>query len=97
MKRAAILLAAAMMISATTPVFAAEHGDMKMNMDKGMTMDTKEGVRQCALQAESIQQKIKRLKAEIKKGKKEHSAEDLKMLETKLKEANDLLDNLNKP
>ena len=71
------------------PVLAAEH--------EGMTMDTKEGVRQCALQAESIQQKIKRIQGEIKKGSTKYSAEDLKKLEGKLKEANEILDQLNRP
>lgn len=65
------------------PVLAAEHDNMKM--------DTKEGVRQCALQAESIQQKVKRIQGEIKKGSKKYSAEELKQLEDKLKETNELL------
>jgi predicted transcriptional regulator len=63
---------------------------------QGMLMDTKEGMRECALQAESIQQKIKRIQGEIEKGSKKYSAEELKTLETKLKEANDTLDNLGK-
>jgi len=70
------------------PVLAAEH--------EGMKMDTKDGVRECALQAESIQQKIERIQNEIKKGSKNYSAEDLKKLEGKLKEANEILEQLNK-
>ena len=66
------------------PVLAAEH--------EGMKMDTSEGVRECALQAESIQQKIKRLDAEIAKGTKKYSVDELKNLEKKLKEANDTLE-----
>ena len=96
MKKLLMVLMAAGMFSAL-PVLAAEHGDMKMDMHEGMKMDTDEGARQCALQAESIQQKIKRIQVEIKKGSKAHSAEDLKKLEDKLKEANDLLDTLQKP
>jgi hypothetical protein len=63
---------------------------------EGMKMDTPEGVRQCALQAETIQQKIKRLDAEVAKGEKKYSAEELKKLENKLKEANEILDLLNR-
>ena len=39
---------------------------------------------------------MKKLKAEIKKGKKVYSAEELKKLEQKLKEANELADALMK-
>ena len=70
------------------PVLAAEH--------EGMKMDTAEGARECALQAETLQAKIKRLNAEVANGSKKYSADDLKKLKNKLKEANDLLDNLSK-
>lgn len=70
------------------PVLASEHA--------GMKMDTSEGVRECALQAETIQQKIKRLDTEIAKGAKKYSVEELKNLEKKLKEANQILDQLNR-
>ena len=66
------------------PVLAAEHD--------GMKMDTSEGLRECALQAETIQQKIKRLDVEISKGTKKYSVDELKNLEKKLKEANDTLE-----
>lgn len=70
------------------PAFAADHA--------GMKMDTAAGVRECALQAESIQEKIKRLDTEVAKGEKKYSAKELKKLKTKLDEANKLLDQLNK-
>lgn len=70
------------------PVLAADHA--------GMKMDTKEGARECALQAESIQQKVKRIQGEVKKGSKKYSAEELKNLEEKLKEANALIEQMNK-
>ncbi|OGU00781.1 MAG: hypothetical protein A2079_03620 [Geobacteraceae bacterium GWC2_48_7] len=93
MKKVLVMLAAVGLFGAM-PVFAADHGDKKMDSHAGMTMETKEGARQCALQAESIQQKIKRIQSEIKKGSKKYSAEELNKLETKLKEANELLDSL---
>jgi hypothetical protein len=78
------------------PVLASEHAGMDMSSHEGMKMDTADGTRECALQAESIQQKIKRLNAEIAKGTKKHNASELKKLELKLKEANELLDGLNR-
>lgn len=79
-----LVVAMAVGLFGAMPVFAAEH--------EGMKMDTKEGVRECALQAESIQQKVKRIQGEIKKGSKKYSAEDLKKLEDKLKDANDTME-----
>ena len=71
------------------PAFAADHA--------GMKMDTASGVRECALQAESIQEKIKRLDTEVAKGEKKYSAKELKKLKAKLDDANKILDQLNKP
>jgi hypothetical protein len=85
MKKLAVVLMAVGLFGAM-PVLAAEH--------EGMKMDTEEGVRQCALQAETIQEKIKRIQGEIKKGSTKYSAEGLKKLEVKLKDANATLDNL---
>lgn len=70
------------------PVFAAHQEMMK---DQKMMMEH-EGARQCALQAESIQEKIKRIDGEIKQGSKKYTAEELKKLEQKLREANETLD-----
>ena len=84
MKKLVVALIAVGLFGAM-PVLAAEH--------EGMMMEH-EGARQCALQAESIQQKIERIQGEIKKGSTKYSAEELKKLEGKLKDANDTLDNL---
>ena len=85
MKKILVILMAVGLFGAM-PVLAAEH--------EGMKMDKHEGMRECAIQAETLQQKIKRIQGEIKKGSKKYSAEELKNLENKLKEANVLLDNL---
>ncbi len=87
MKKLLVILMAVGLFGAM-PVLAAEHD--------GMKMDTKEGVRQCALQAETIQEKIKRLEAEVSKGEKKYNVEDLNKIEQKLKEANKILDQLNR-
>jgi hypothetical protein len=87
MKKLVLVLMAVGLFGAM-PAFAAEH--------EGMKMGTKEGVRECALQAETIQEKIKRLDAEVAKGEKKYSAKELKKLKNKLEEANKILDQLNK-
>ena len=74
------------------PAFAAHQ---EGQMDHQMMMNH-EGAQQCALQAESIQEKIKRMQGEIKQGSTKYTPEELKKLSEKLKEANDLLENLGK-
>lgn len=92
MKNKMLLLLVAVGMFSAIPAFAAHQ---EMTTDQQMMMDH-EGARQCALQAESIQEKIKRIQGEIKQGSKKYTAEELKLLEGKLKEANDVLDNLGK-
>uniref|UniRef100_C6E932 Uncharacterized protein n=1 Tax=Geobacter sp. (strain M21) TaxID=443144 RepID=C6E932_GEOSM len=87
MKRLVAVLMAMGMFAAM-PAFAAEHA--------GMKMDTNEGVRECAVQAETIQKKIKRVQGEIKKGSQKYTAEELEQLQQKLKEANEVLDSISK-
>lgn len=88
MKKITVLIAALIALSAPAASFAAEHG--------GMKMDTNEGMRECALQAESLQQKITRIQGDLKEGSNKYSAKELTSLRAKLKEANATLDNLNK-
>jgi peptidoglycan hydrolase CwlO-like protein len=87
MKKIAIMLAAAFFMAATVPAYAAE-----------MTKEEKDqcllASKSCATEVDSIQKKIKKLNAEIKKGKKVYSAEELKKLQAKLKEAEDLVDTM---
>ena len=87
MKKMLLVLAAVGLFGAM-PALAAEH--------TGMKMETPAGTRECALQAETIQEKIKRLDTEVAKGSKKYNAKELKKLEKKLKEANGILDQLNK-
>ncbi len=87
MKKIVIMLTAACFMAATVPAFAAE-----------MTKEEKDqcllASKNCANEVDSIQKKIKKLQAEIKKGKKVYSADELKKLQGKLKEAEDLLDGM---
>jgi len=87
MRKIAILLLAAFLTTASVPVFAA---DMKGSKDECLLAS-----KGCQAEVDSIQQKIKKLNTEIKKGKKVYSAEEIKKLDAKLKEANALLDQLN--
>lgn len=48
----------------------------------------------CLKRADVIQRKMKNLQEEIMKGRKSYSAEDLKQIEQKLKEVEQMLDNL---
>jgi len=48
----------------------------------------------CLKRADAVQRKMKKIEADIKNGKKTYSAEDLKKIELKLKEVEDMLDNL---
>ena len=90
MKKIAVMMLAAFSMAVAVPVFAAD-----------MTKETKDecllASKGCAHESKTIQQKIKALDAEIKKGKKAYSADEIKKLELKLKEAEAILDNLLKP
>ncbi|AJE04485.1 hypothetical protein [Geobacter pickeringii] len=87
MKKIALAVMAAVMMSATVPALAAE-----------MTKEEKDqcllASKNCATEVDSIQKKIKKLNAEIKKGKKVYSADEIKKLQQKLDEANKMLDDL---
>ena len=74
-------------MSVCVPVFAAdmtkEQKDQCLLASKG-----------CKGEVDTIQQKIKKLNAEIKKGKKVYTAEEIQKLNAKLKEAETMLDEL---
>ncbi len=86
MKKTAVMMLAAFALSATVPAFAQMSKEEK---DQCLLAS-----KNCATEVNTIQQKIKKLNAEIKKGKKVYSADELKKLQDKLKEANDLLDKM---
>lgn len=88
MKRIAVLLCAAFMMTATAPAFAAE------KMTKEQKDECLLSSKNCMNEVDSIQKKIKKLNAEIKKGTKVYTPEEIKTLNDKLKEAEDLVDKL---
>lgn len=86
MKRILVMLVAVGLFGAM-PAFAEHSEGAKEH----------ESVQQCSIQADSIQEKIKRLDAEIAKGEKKYDAKQIKKLKAKLDEANKILEQLNKP
>jgi hypothetical protein len=89
MKKVAILMITVFSMVVAVPVFAAE-----------MTKEQKDqcllASKGCSGEADTIQKKIKKLQTEVKKGTKVYSADEIKKLNAKLKEAEDILDNLMK-
>lgn len=71
------------------PAFAADHA--------GMKMDTKEGMRECVLVSETIQEKIKRYEEAVAKGEKKSDPKEMKKLKRKLDEAKKMLDQMYGP
>lgn len=85
MKKIAVMIMSAFVLAVAVPVFAAE-----------MTKEEKDqcllASKNCADEVDSIQKKMKKLNAEIKKGKKVYTADEIRKLQGKLKEAEDMLD-----
>lgn len=88
MKKIAVIVMTAVALSATVPVLAE------------MTKEEKDqcllASKNCMTEVDSIQKRIKKLNTEIKKGTRVYSAEELKKLEQKLHEANEILNALEK-
>lgn len=89
MRKIVVLMLAAFLTSVSVPVFAEE---MKNTKDECILAS-----KSCKTEVDTIQQKIKKLQNEIKKGKKVYSVDEIKKLNAKLKEAEDMLDNMLKP
>ncbi len=91
MKKLAIFICTAVMMSASVPAFANQ------TMTKGQKDECLLASKECANQVDSIQQKMKRLQNEIKKGEKVYTPEELKKLNEKLDETDKMLDHMLKP
>ena len=85
MKKTVLFLMAVVMMSVSMPAFAAQKDECEL-----ASID-------CKNEVDSIQQKIARLNAEIKKGHKAYTTAELNKLNAKLKEVNAMLDDLEKP
>lgn len=85
MKSRAVVILAALMAFAL-PVIAQQTNEEKVICELA--------AKNCLNKAEILEKRMKKLNAEIKKGSTKYSAEDLKKLEQKLKETQDLLDKM---
>ncbi|HYS43845.1 MAG TPA: hypothetical protein VEM32_07685 [Geobacteraceae bacterium] len=88
MKNNAIVILAALLLSAALPAVAQQTNEEKVICELA--------AKNCLNKADILEKRVKKLNAEIKKGSKTYSAEDLKKLEQKLKETQDLLDKMEK-
>ena len=86
MNTKAIIAAAALVMAATVPVIAQQTNEEKVICELA--------ARNCLNKADILEKRVKKLNAEIRKGSTKYSAEDLKKLEQKLKETQDLLDKM---
>ena len=86
MKKIAALLVAAFMMAMMVPAFAQQTPAQK---DQCLLT-----AKACTDQVDTIQQRVKKLDQAIKEGKKVYTPEELKKLQDKLKETQDLLDTL---
>jgi hypothetical protein len=85
MKKSIIIAIAALLTSSAVPAIAGPAQDAATCSISANT---------CLNIADILQKRVKKLNAEIKNGDKNYSAEDLKMLEQKLQEAQDQLDKI---
>ena len=100
MKKSMITLLAVAMVAASAPAFAVEHQHdaSQKTMDAQCAKECDLLLRDCGLEVDSIQQRIKKLQVSIKeKGANTYTLEELKILNKKLKETNELLKSLQKP
>ena len=86
MKQLALLLVTGFVLSLYAPAFAVEQ---TATDQKNECLLASKG---CMAQADSLQQKIKKLDAEIKKGTRVYTPDELKRLNDKLKEAEGMVD-----
>lgn len=95
MKKIAIILMSILLMSASLPIQAQEN--TKKQAPKNMKKDEcLLYAKNCKVAVESLQDRIKKLNKEIKKGQKVYSPEELKKLEEMLKEIRMFLDVMEK-
>ncbi|NTU74466.1 hypothetical protein HGB07_10170 [Candidatus Roizmanbacteria bacterium] len=96
MKKSIIIAMSVLLVSATSFVFAGEGGPNKdkFAMEGVAIQKTADS---CKIESDTLQQRIKKIRAEIKKGSKMYSAEGLKKLEQQLKDANATMKTLTEP
>ncbi len=86
MKTRASLVLGVFMMSAAVPALAQQTHEEKVVCELA--------AKNCLNRVEILQKRVKKLKTEIKKGSTKYSAEDMKKLEQKLNETQELLDKM---
>ena len=98
MKKILVILMALSLFATAAPVLAEEghqHGASHQAMDEQCTKECAMLLKNCAQEVDSLQDKIRKLQVEInQKGANTYTLEELKILNNKLKESNDMLKNL---
>ena len=84
MKKCLSMIITAMLVSTAMPAISQQTPEEKVICNLA--------AQNCLNKADVLQKRIKKLNAEVKKGTKTYSAEDLKKIEQKLQETQDLLD-----
>jgi len=101
MKRKLVILLAISLFAVAAPVLAEEggqHGASHQTMDEQCAKECAMLLKNCAQEVDSIQDRIRKLQVEInEKGSSTYTLEELKVLNSKLKEANQTLRGLQKP
>lgn len=98
MKKTMVIFMATALFAAAVPAMAMEHGARHAQQDVECEKECDLLLRNCAQEVDSIQQRIQRIKNAIEaNGAKPENAEELRLLNRKLKEANETLRAINKP
>lgn len=101
MKRKLVMLLAMSLFAVAAPALAAEghqHGAAAQTMDEQCAKECEMLLKNCGQEVDSIQARIAKIQAAIKKeGADAKSVQDLKFLNAKLQEANQILTDLEKP
>lgn len=98
MRMRIVILMAISLFATAVPVMAMEHGAKHSQQDEECAKECDLLLRDCALEVDSIQQRIQKIKKAIEtSGAKPEYAEELKMLNKKLKETNETMRALTKP
>lgn len=101
MKKKMVLLMATSLFAFAAPLLAQEthqHGAAHKTQDEQCVKECDMLLKNCAVEVDSIQQRIRKLQIEINdKGANTHTLDELKALNKRLKEANETLRVLESP
>ena len=101
MKKPILTLLAVAMVAVSVPAFAVDHQNNAAHtkaMDEQCARECDLLLKDCGQEVDSIQQRIQKLQTKIKaEGASTYTLEELKILNKKLKEANETLRVLEKP